>query len=407
MSEFPYFLVEHFENEDFPEPRVDENGNATFGWCTTEYLNILRVATPGRVIITNITKENQAKLPPVFQLCAAISDKSLLDYLYNKDDINNDPNTPQVLKDLVYYHHNNAPVIPVDLTQNQSTQESTAITSTTPSQICFLDEFGTGQLVADDINKFKYLILGGILGTEPSTDRGGHLRNHGFQVRMLGTRQLSTDTAAVKASVILRHGVKVEDLEYLDDPEVFEDEVDKIPLIEQIAKGQAKKKQLRKMRESTAIRMRYLTHQQACLDGKPEQTPRDVISIDRTKPSPMSTAESVLNETRNDSKIMKQFPCMCDCSECIEQIAKNGNQCCDINHAGDWYHSRPQCQVNLWKETNTRIPRMTPGLLQHIFSTLDDGIIDLEGNLDIDFEAMELGIDEAEDKELCKILFME
>eukprot|EP00461_Guttulinopsis_vulgaris_P002922 UN02923 len=101
---------------------------------------------------------------------------------------------------------------------------------------------------------------------------------------------------------------------------------------------------------------------------------------------------------------------MCDCPECIEQKKQNEIETgeknkCNINHAGDWYHSRPQKQFNLYKHKACKIARITPDLLEHIFDSMNNGLFDLDGALDIDFEAMELGIDEAEDKELCKILF--
>lgn len=388
MAEFPYFIIEHYDHQEFPKG----------GWSCIEYLNILRVATPARVIITNMSKESQDRLPTEFKLCAAITEHSLLDYLYNKNDINNSPNTPKVLKDIAYYHHNNHPIIATSGNDaNASTSSATPATSITtaptqPSQICFLDEFGTGPLAPTELGTFQYIIVGGVLGNHPSVDQMGFLRDHGFAVRHLGERQLSTDSAILACCVVLRHGVDIENLEYIDDPEVFEDEIDKIPLVEQIQRGQAKKKLLRKMRESTAVRMRYFTHQQKVLDGTEQEKPRDITCIDRSGATDLP---------------MTQFPCFCDCDECISQRKANGNDNCNINHAGDWYHSRPQPQVNLHKDTNTRIGRITPGLLEHIFKSLDDGLIDLEGNLDIDFEAMELGIDEAEDAELCKVLFME
>lgn len=383
LPEFPYIVVEHHENRDFPKD----------GWCATEYLNILRVATPNRVIITNMTKANQAKLSPEFALCAAISEHSLMDYVNNTNGICDDPQTPQCLREFPQFHHKQLHMATDRPEDARPLPDGVPGVNNDSSGICFLDEFGTAPVVPSDLTAFRYFIFGGILGDHPSIDRGGHLRNHGFAVRHLGPRQMSTDSAVLACCTVLRHAVEIDDLEYIDDPEVYEDEIDNIPLAEQ-HKNQAnkveqqqdssalKKNTAHALRESTAVRMRYLTHQQKVLDG-----------TDKATPVPLA------------SNLNQQYPCFSDHPQCIADRGANGNNSCNRNHAGDWYASRPQSQAHLHELTNTRISRITPGLLDHIFATLDDGLFDLDGGLDIDFEAMENGIGEAEDQELCDLLF--
>lgn len=390
LSEFPYIVIEHHENRDFPRD----------GWCAIEYLNILRVATPNRVIITNMTKENQKKLSSEFKLCAAITEHSLIDYVNNVNNICQDPNTPKCLAEFPLYHHKQLHM------ENDSPQTAQPLPNNVPgvnndnSGICFLDEFGTAPIVGSDLGKFRYLIFGGILGDHPSIDRGGHLRNHGFAVRHLGPRQMSTDTAVLSCCTVLRHDIDIEQLTYIDDPEVYEDEIDNLPHNEQPKNKKPqnittkdseilKTNKAHALRESTAVRMRYLTQQQDVLD-----------SSDKGKPQPLQIPENI--ELIDNIPV---FPCFSDHPQCVADRKRFNKKVCTTDHSGDWYHSRPQSQADLYKKTKTLLPRITPGLLEHIFSTLDDGLFDLEGQLDIDFEAMEYGIDDAEDKELCDMLF--
>lgn len=374
--EFPYFIIEHQDNFEFPAN----------GWSCIEYMNILRVATPQRVIITNITEESQKSLNPEFAQCAAITHHSLLDFVYNKNDINADASLPDCLRK-IYDYHQHTPLVPAKSTDGEETQpqqdaqQTTTTTQQTESRICFLDEFGTGPLIPTDLGKFQYIIVGGILGDHPSVDKCAYLRDHNFQVRHLGERQLSTDTAVLACCAVLRHGAEIADMTYIDDPEVYDDEIDQIP----------KNHNKNCRAESTAVRMRYFTHQQPTIDNvEARRVPTDVVCCD----------------PKDTTKIMTEYACICDCADCTQYKTTAGeNVRCNINHAGDWYHSRPAQQQDLYKHTECPIARITPGLLEHIFESMNGGLFDLEGALDIDFEAMALGIDDAEDKELCKILF--
>ena len=94
------------------------------------------------------------------------------------------------------------------------------------SEICLMDSESSVCLAPldstdDQAKKFKYYLLGGILGNvdEFDMDRTKELRELGFPTRNLGNFQMSTDTALIVSDLILK-GTKFEDLSFIDRPEI-------------------------------------------------------------------------------------------------------------------------------------------------------------------------------------------
>lgn len=88
--------------------------------------------------------------------------------------------------------------------------------------ICLLDSESDQILQPEDAAKFKYFLLGGILGNvdEWDEDRTKELRKEGYATRNLGRVQMTTDTALLTAHMIVERGEKFEDLEFVDRPEI-------------------------------------------------------------------------------------------------------------------------------------------------------------------------------------------
>lgn len=214
------------------------------------------------------------------------------------------------------------------------------------ARVCFLDEQGNGPLRPTDITNFDYIIVGGILGDHPPKDKGGHLRGLGLAVRHLGPRQMSTDTAVLACATVLRHQVPIEALTYRDDPEVFQDELslkDTLEIVPAPVDTQ--------YRESTAVRMRYLSLLQPALVDYP------AIALKE------------------------------DLSSSLGEWTSTGQ---------GFIHTVPESTT---AEAACIKPRITPGLLEHIFETADDGLFDLDGALDID----EGDFDEEDKKALASL----
>jgi len=88
------------------------------------------------------------------------------------------------------------------------------------SQICLLDMRAEKTLTPEDSSRFSLFIFGGILGDHPPRDRTSALRKQGFELRNLGTLQMSTDTAVLVTSLIVDRGRKFEEIAWLDEPEL-------------------------------------------------------------------------------------------------------------------------------------------------------------------------------------------
>ncbi|KNC87180.1 hypothetical protein SARC_00708 [Sphaeroforma arctica JP610] len=95
-----------------------------------------------------------------------------------------------------------------------------------PSRVCLLDLRADKELSPEDLTEFDAVVFGGILGDHPPRDRTGCLRTHGFTTRVLGNRQMSTDTAVLVCKTILEDGKKLSEIEFIDDIELKTGEKD-------------------------------------------------------------------------------------------------------------------------------------------------------------------------------------
>ncbi|KAI8904819.1 SAM-dependent RNA methyltransferase, partial [Gorgonomyces haynaldii] len=87
-------------------------------------------------------------------------------------------------------------------------------------KVLLLDPSSEIELQPSDVNDYEYLLFGGILGDVPSRDMTSVLRKMGFTTRHLGPKQMSTDTAVIVAQQVLEKGIPLNELKYIDDPEI-------------------------------------------------------------------------------------------------------------------------------------------------------------------------------------------
>lgn len=88
------------------------------------------------------------------------------------------------------------------------------------SRVCLLDPKGGKELSPDDAAAFDVFVFGGILGDDPPRDRTAELRAKGFQGRRLGPEQMTTDTAARVTRIVIEDKVKLDDIPYIDRPDI-------------------------------------------------------------------------------------------------------------------------------------------------------------------------------------------
>jgi ribosome biogenesis SPOUT family RNA methylase Rps3 len=140
------------------EPRL-------FKWCIIEYTHISEIVGKDNLIFTNIRENDVKKLEKLGEVHT------------------------QSVKEMTY---NNS---------------------------CVLDPFAKKELDAND--KFDYMILGGILGDEPMKKRTEiELTNFiKAEVRHLGKKQMSTDTAVYVSKYIIDGG-KFSDIKFQDEIEI-------------------------------------------------------------------------------------------------------------------------------------------------------------------------------------------
>ncbi|KAK0514199.1 hypothetical protein JMJ35_002816 [Cladonia borealis] len=91
-------------------------------------------------------------------------------------------------------------------------------------RICLLDPKGKAELSPEDAEKFDVFLFGGILGDEPPRDRTSELRAKGFIGRRLGPVQMTTDTAVRVTRLVIEEKVSLNDIPYIDEPELRIDE---------------------------------------------------------------------------------------------------------------------------------------------------------------------------------------
>jgi len=91
-------------------------------------------------------------------------------------------------------------------------------------KICLLDPSATQELEPADGQRFEVFLFGGILGDDPPRDRTSELRKKGFTGRRLGPVQMTTDTAVRVTRKVVLEGIKLEDISFIDYPELRLDE---------------------------------------------------------------------------------------------------------------------------------------------------------------------------------------
>lgn len=242
---------------------------------------------------------------------------------------------------------------------------------------------------------FIFIHLRRILGDHPPRDRGGYLRKYSFAIRHLGPRQMSTDTAVLTAFTVFRHGCNLNRLRYIDDPEVYTDQIEQSDVNIKFygrltdnsnsgAKGG--------MRESTRIRMRYLSQYQPQLKHFPslvEPTSSSSSSSPQTEetttqpPSTSTTTDAYLGQVIQESGAERVlWPSSCfDLPKGTDSILGSLVADSAINNPVGFPGTHEKLpRKNTDKPVPGEFPAMTPGLLQHIFATMDEG---LDGVLEI------------------------
>ena len=71
-----------------------------------------------------------------------------------------------------------------------------------------------------DVQQFKFVVFGGILGDHPPQDRAKEFRERFTHVRKLGDVQMTTDTAVLVSHEILNQKRAYSALKFTDDPTV-------------------------------------------------------------------------------------------------------------------------------------------------------------------------------------------
>jgi len=91
-------------------------------------------------------------------------------------------------------------------------------------KICLLDPAAKQELEPADGERFDIFLFGGILGDDPPRDRTSELRKKGFNGRRLGPVQMTTDTAVRVTRIVVLNKTKLENIPYVDFPELKLDE---------------------------------------------------------------------------------------------------------------------------------------------------------------------------------------
>ncbi|KAL7816528.1 SAM-dependent RNA methyltransferase [Trichoderma aethiopicum] len=88
------------------------------------------------------------------------------------------------------------------------------------SRVCLLDPAAAKDLAPEDGETFDAFLFGGILGDDPPRDRTSELRKKGFEGRRLGPVQMTTDTAVRVTRMVVQDKIPLEEVPYLDFPEL-------------------------------------------------------------------------------------------------------------------------------------------------------------------------------------------
>ncbi|CAK7264350.1 hypothetical protein SEPCBS57363_001025 [Sporothrix epigloea] len=88
------------------------------------------------------------------------------------------------------------------------------------ARVCLLDPAAKQELSPADGDLFDVFLFGGILGDDPPRDRTSELRKKGFTGRRLGPKQMTTDTAVRVTRIVAEQRIPLDDIPYLDFPEL-------------------------------------------------------------------------------------------------------------------------------------------------------------------------------------------
>ncbi|KAL3489750.1 SAM-dependent RNA methyltransferase [Aspergillus germanicus] len=92
------------------------------------------------------------------------------------------------------------------------------------SKVCLLDPSAKVELSPADGDHFEVFLFGGILGDDPPRDRTSELRKKGYAGRRLGPVQMTTDTAVRVTRMVVHDRVPLEEIQYVDHPEIVVNE---------------------------------------------------------------------------------------------------------------------------------------------------------------------------------------
>ncbi|PGH28909.1 carboxypeptidase D [[Emmonsia] crescens] len=87
-------------------------------------------------------------------------------------------------------------------------------------KMCLLDPSAKTELCPRDGDEFEVFLFGGILGDDPPRDRTSELRQKGYTGRRLGPKQMTTDTAVRVTRLVTQSKVPLEEISYVDFPEL-------------------------------------------------------------------------------------------------------------------------------------------------------------------------------------------
>ncbi|KAJ4265631.1 hypothetical protein NW762_004925 [Fusarium torreyae] len=108
--------------------------------------------------------------------------------------------------------------VPTDLASNPAfTAEQRGVEelyAANKSRVCLLDPSAAKDLSPEDGETFDAFLFGGIL------DRTSELRKKGFEGRRLGPKQMTTDTAVRVTRIVVQDKVALDQVPYLDFPEL-------------------------------------------------------------------------------------------------------------------------------------------------------------------------------------------
>ncbi|KAJ3017446.1 hypothetical protein HKX48_003548 [Thoreauomyces humboldtii] len=88
------------------------------------------------------------------------------------------------------------------------------------SKVILLDPSAPEALTPSDGDTYEWLLFGGILGDDPPQDRTKELRKLGYARRHLGPVQMTTDTAVIVAKHVIENRTPLDQLQYVDRPEI-------------------------------------------------------------------------------------------------------------------------------------------------------------------------------------------